>query len=117
MNKTFCILVCVFISVSMFGQTNADSISIKASYCEIVGTQALFTRKLTISIDYGQDKGSFFKPTDSRLRGEDGEPIKFNSMIDVLNVMQKEGWDFVTAYVVGNAQSGYVYHWLLKRKN
>jgi len=29
-------------------------------------------------------------------------------MIDVLNLMQKEGWDFVNAYAIGDAQHGYI---------
>lgn len=76
----------------------------------------LFSKKLTINVDYGQDTGGLFTPKDSRLKGDDGNAIKFNSMIDVLNLMQKEGWDFVTAYVIGDRQAGYVYHWLLKKR-
>ena len=119
MKKIIFIFAILAITISTYGQKNVltvDSIDIKSTYCEIVGTQVLFSRKLTISVDYGQDKGGFFSPKDSRLKGEDGQPTKFNSMIDVLNLMQKEGWDFVTAYVVGNAQTGYVYHWLIKRQ-
>jgi hypothetical protein len=119
MKKTIFILAILAITISSYGQKNVvtvDSINTKASYCEIVGTQTLFSKKLTICVDYGQDTGGFFTPKDTRLKGEDGNPIKFNSMIDVLNLMQKEGWDFVTSYVIGSAQSGYVYHWLLKRK-
>lgn len=38
----------------------------------------------------------------------------FNSMVDGLNFMGKQGWEFVQAYVVttGNAN---VYRWLLKK--
>lgn len=102
--------------ISSIGQTTLDSINTKASYCEIVGTQGFLSSKLTIVVDYGQDTGKFFEFKDARLKGENGKALKFNSMIDVLNLMQKEGWDFVTAYAIGDAQKGYVYHWLLKRK-
>jgi len=101
--------------VSTIGQTTLDSISSKASYCEIVGTQGLFSTKLTIMIDYGQ-KTNFWKPQNNMLTSEEGKPIKFNSMIDVLNLMHSEGWEFVNAYAIGDAQKGYVYHWLLKKK-
>jgi hypothetical protein len=118
MKKLIFIFTVLFICISMYGQNvvTIDSISSKASYCEIVGTSGLFTTKLTIMVDYGQEKGNIFNYKDSRLKGENGKAIKFNSMIDVLNLMQKEGWDFVTAYTVGDAKSGYVYHWLLKKK-
>jgi hypothetical protein len=116
MKKILIIALCVVSSITLFGQTNLDSISSIASYCEIVGTQGLFSKKLTINIDYGQETGSFWNPKDTRLKDENGKAIKFNSMIDVLNLMQKEGWDFVNAYAIGDAKSGYVYHWLLKRK-
>jgi hypothetical protein len=38
-------------------------------------------------------------------------------MIDALNFMGKGGWEFVQAYTVGNAQSGYIYHFLLKKQS
>jgi hypothetical protein len=118
MKKIIFITTVLFISISMFCQNviTVDSIKREASYCEIVGTQGLFSSKLTIVVDYGQEQGNIFTYKDSRLKGQDGKAIKFNSMIDVLNLMQKEGWDFVTAYTIGDAQKGYVYHWLLKRK-
>jgi len=117
MKKLFFIALCTICSISLFGQTTLDSLNTKVSYCEIVGTQGFFSKKITITIDYGQETGSFWHPKDQRLRDENGNAIKFNSMIDVLNLMQKEGWDFVTAYIIGDAKSGYVYHWLLKRRN
>lgn len=115
MKKVLFLAVFVFFSFTMFSQTTIDSVSVKAAYCEIVGTQGLFSSKLTIMIDYGQ-KTNFWKPQNNMLSGEDGKPIKFNSMIDVLNLMNSEGWDFVNAYAIGDAQKGYVYHWLLKKK-
>lgn len=117
MKKSLLLSLLVISSLSTFCQTTIDSVNVKATYCEIVGTQGFFSSKLTIRIDYGQDNGSIFNPKDSRLKGEDGKAIKFNSMIDVLNVMHSEGWDFITAYVIGDSQKGYVYHWLLKRRN
>lgn len=120
-NRLFAILFVFALSLfafpnSIFSQTTLDSINSKATYCEIVGTQGLLSRKLTIVVDYGQDTGKFFEFKDARLKGENGKALKFNSMIDVLNLMQKEGWDFVTAYTIGDSKMGYVYHWLLKRK-
>ncbi len=85
----------------------------KFLYCEIVGSASLFSTKVKIDVDYGQEV-SFWKQ-DRRMKSETGESIKFNSMVDALNHMGTEGWDFVQAYVVtvGNQN---VYHWMLKRK-
>jgi hypothetical protein len=122
MNMKKLLLLSTFLvfAIICVGQTRTDSISPSPSsttYCEIVGTQGLFSSKITVEIDYGQDKGGFFDRADSRLKDENGKLKKFNSMIDVLNVMSSEGWDFVNAYAIGDKQSGYVYHWLMKRKS
>lgn len=94
MKKYLIVALCALSSITLFGQTTLDSLSTKASYCEIVGTQGLFSKKLTINIDYGQETGSFWNPKDTRLKDENGNAIKFNSMIDVLNLMQKERLGF-----------------------
>jgi len=117
MKKIAFVILGLLLYCQLFSQTTIDSINNKASYCEIVGTQSFLSSKLTIVVDYGQNKGNFWAQltNDSRLKDENGKPIKFNSMIDVLNMMHSEGWDFITAYTIGDAQHGYVYHWLLKR--
>lgn len=83
------------------------------TYCELVGMQTLLG-KTSVSVDFGQ--GSFFK--DNRLVDENGDVIKFNSMIDAMNYMGALGWDFEQAYVVtvgtGNSRQN-VYHWLLSK--
>ncbi len=94
MKKYLIVALCALSSITLFGQTTLDSLSTKASYCEIVGTQGLFSKKLTINIDYGQETGSFWNPKDTRLKDENGDAIKFNSMIDVLNLMQKRRLGF-----------------------
>jgi len=116
MKKFIIVALCSVFSITLFGQTTLDSLNSKATYCEIVGKQGLFSKKLTINIDYGQETGSFWHSKDTRLKDENGDAIKFNSMIDVLNLMQQEGWDFVNTYVIGDAKDGYVYHWLLRRR-
>jgi len=77
-----------------------DSISVtkKYVYCEILGTGSLFSTKVKIDIDYGQEVG--FWNQDRRLKDENGKSVKFNSMVDALNYMGTLGWEFVQAYVV-----------------
>jgi hypothetical protein len=83
----------------------------KFVYCEIVGTAKILSNKVTIQIDLGQ-KAKYFE--DKRLKDNSGNPIIFNSMIDALNFMGKQGWDFAQAYTVTIGQSN-VYHYLLKK--
>lgn len=87
-------------------------------YCQIVGTGKFMSNKLTIEVDFGQEKG-FWSNSDMRLRNAAGEPMVFNSMVDAMNWMGADGWEFMQAYVVtvpssmGGGQN--VYHWLLKK--
>lgn len=102
------ITLAVFIAIGFvsFGQTTP-----KYVYCEIVGTTNMTHTKVTIKIDYGQARKVF---ADTRLNDEDGRVKKFNSMIDALNYMGKQGWEFEQAYAVamGNV---HVYHYLMKK--
>lgn len=84
-------------------------------YCQIVGTAKLLSNKVNVEIDFGQAKGFW---SDNRLRGEDGKPMTFNSMVDAMNWMGADGWEFMQAYVIttGSGMGGQnVYHWLLKK--
>jgi hypothetical protein len=68
---------------------------------------------VTVVIDYGEETKFF---SDNRLRDEEtGKVHAFNSMVDALNYMGSNGWEFVQAYVVTNGQQN-VYRWLLKMK-
>lgn len=102
------ILLLLFCAVS-YGQTNDDQRK-SYIYCEIVGTSKLMSNKCTIVLDFGQ----FNKfASDQRLIDDDGKVIVFNSMVDAMNWMGKDGWEFLQAYVITGAY-GNVYHWLLK---
>ena len=107
MKKVFFIALFATMSICAFAQDN-----LKASfiYCEIVGTQKFMSNKVSIEMDYGQ--AAKFGES-KKLRGDDGKPVVFNSMVDAMNMMGAQGWEFVQAYVV-TAQNQNVYHWLLK---
>lgn len=79
-------------------------------YCEILGTQKLLSNKCTITVDFGQNT-KFGE--DTRLRDENGKVMTFNSMVDAMNWMGAQGWEFLQAYIVTIGQQN-VYHWLLK---
>ena len=45
---------------------------------------------------------------------EKGKALKFNSMVDAMDFMGKNGWKFIHAYVVASSNQN-VYHWLLEK--
>jgi len=118
MRKIIIAAAILLISFTSYGQTTITQPSgDKFAYCELVGTPKLLSTKLIIQVDYGQDKGGLFSANDSRVRDEvTGKVKSFNSMVDALNFMGGEGWEFVQAYITGDAQTGFIYHWLLKTK-
>ncbi len=105
------ILVCFWVKGQ---EVTTVSDSVKYTYCEIVGTAKFLSTKVNIQIDFGQETKW---GQDNRYKDpETGKPIVFNSMIDALNFMGKDGWQFVQAYIVTESSSGNVYHYLLKKE-
>ena len=114
------LLIIALLSISTLTKAQSvlvDGTDINAmdiSYCELVGyNTGAFTKKLNVYVDYGQKNklGVEVVITDANKK-----PILFNSMIDALNFMNKNGWEFESTYAVNDAGLGSVYHYLLKRK-
>lgn len=80
-------------------------------YCEIVATPRLLSNKVTIDINYGDEK-SIWK--DTRLKNDEGRLKKFNTVIDALNYMGKDGWIFINAFPVINGTTQ-IYHYIFKK--
>ena len=92
--------------------SNAQSESTRAEqYCQVIATPRLLSNKVTIDIDFGDEK-SFWN--DSRLKTEAGRVKKFNTIIDALNYMGKEGWIFINAYPVRRGDTE-IYHYAFKK--
>jgi hypothetical protein len=65
-------------------------------YCEItIGTGGLFSNKVTLAIDHGNAVRRAL--TDYRLRDNNDELITFNTRVDALNYMGRQGWILVNA--------------------
>ncbi len=107
------IIICLWLTPSLT-IANSQSDSTKYEYCELIGTHRAFTAsKVTITVDFGQDRSGWANP---RVKDEQTGKVKiFNSMVDALNYMGKDGWEFVQAYVVTTNEQN-VYHWMLKKK-
>ncbi len=88
---------------------------IDVEYVQIVGTSRFLSNKLTIEIDFGQVDKLFSSDKDTRLKDVNGKNLIFNSMIDALNFMIDNNYEFVQAYAFAvNNQN--VYHYLLRKK-
>jgi len=115
MKKIILSFFALFLSITAFSQT-VNEIPIKeidVEYVQIVGTSKLLSTKLTIEIDFGQRTKFFSSGKETIVKDESGEKMIFNSMIDALNFMSKNGFEFVNAYAItiGNQN---VYHYLLR---
>lgn len=85
-------------------------------YVQIVGTSKLLSTKLTIEIDFGQNTKFFSTGKETIVKDENGKNMVFNSMIDALNFMTKNGFEFVNAYAISVSSTQNVYHYLLRKK-
>jgi hypothetical protein len=82
-------------------------------YCEVVATGKLLSNKVTIDIDYGEER-SIWK--DHRLRNDEGKLKKFNSVMDAINYLGKDGWKLVNAFPVSSGNGPMVYHYVFKKE-
>ncbi len=87
---------------------------IDVEYVQIVGTSKLLSTRLIIQIDFGQ-RTKVFSTKETIVRDTDGKAVEFNSMIDALNFMSQNGYEFVNAYAITIGNSN-VYHYLLRNK-
>jgi hypothetical protein len=108
MKRLMFFLVLFFLVVLSTNAQNAKSYA----FCELVGTAGLLSTKVSVEIDFGQKVG-FFET--SFVRDAKGKRVKFNSMIDAMNSMGAQGWEFIQAFVVTTSGQN-VYHYVLKKE-
>ena len=106
MKKIFTISL-LFFAFNSFAQEKVEQ------YCEVVATPKLLSNRVTIDIDYGEER-SFWK--DNRLKTEEGKLKKFNTTIDALNFMGKAGWKLVNAFPVYTGSNSQVYHYVFRKE-
>lgn len=105
------LLVTIILLSSIFLKAQKDTCRIE-QYCQLIATQRILSNKVTIDIDFGEEK-SFWR--DTRLTNYDGKIKKFNTIIDAMNYMGKEGWLFVNAYPVHLAGTE-IFHFAFKKQ-
>jgi hypothetical protein len=108
MRHTIFIFFFFLICSTAFSQS--DSIKVE-QYCQLIVTPRLFSNKVTVDIDFGEEK-SFWR--DERIQTYDGKIRKFNTIIDALNFMGKQGWIFINTYPVEGGGT-VIYHYAFKK--
>jgi hypothetical protein len=109
MKQIFILFIALLIYTTSFSQS--DSIKVE-QYCQLIVTPRLFSNKVTVDIDFGEEK-SFWK--DERMTTYDGKLRKFNTIIDALNFMGKQGWIFINTYPVEGGGT-VIYHYAFKKE-
>lgn len=80
-------------------------------YCQVIATPRLLSNRVTIDLDFGEVKNIW---RDNRLRNGEGKITKFNTVIDALNYMGRQGWIFINAYPVVYGTNT-VYHFAFRK--
>src|SRR5829696_5105979 len=107
MKPAFILFACLLITAV----TKAQKLE---QYCEMTAQNKLFSRKVTIDVDRGEErKWVSFK--DTRVKDDLGKVKSFNSVVDALNFLGASGWKLVNAFLVTEG-GNIVYHYMLKRE-
>ena len=115
MKKNLTIIVLVLCAMFAYSQPKVEQpIKTRRFYCEVKGIEKELSSGLKIIFDFG-DKASYniWGDLSSKLKfvDENGEEIKFNSMVDAANYMVEKGWVFQQAYSSAYG-SRPVIHWI-----
>jgi hypothetical protein len=115
--KKFFITALLLASLTFQAQTVNDIPlkDINVEYIEIVGYSKFMSTKLKVALDFGQHTKMFSSGKETLLKDADGKVVEFNSMIDALNFMSENGYDFTTAYTVTDGDEN-IYHYILRKR-
>jgi hypothetical protein len=108
MKKILIISFVLFIGITSSAQTDTSKVE---QYCQVIALPRLLSNKVTIDIDFGEEKSIW---RDDRLKTIDGKIKKFSTIIDALNYMGLDGWIFINAYPVGVGEN-VTYHFAFKK--
>lgn len=116
--KKILITFTLLFSLVSFGQT-INGVAIKdlnVQYLQIVGTSKFMSSKLNIRIDIGQKIKLMSSNSDTAgIKDANGEVLIFNSIIDALNFMSANGYEFVTSNILVEGEQN-VYYYLMKKR-
>ncbi|SJZ32103.1 hypothetical protein [Sediminibacterium ginsengisoli] len=109
------ILLFLFLTLYSTSAIKAQSDTTKVEqYCELVAQGRLLSNKVTIDVNFGEERKFF--GGDTRLKDEvTGRLKKFNSVTDALNYLGLQGWTLVNAFPLSESSGPKVYHFYFKK--
>jgi len=113
MKKSIVLLIVVFACYTGYSQIYVGDVNINKKqgikYIELVGITKNF--QIQVHVDYGQAK-----PKVEEIRDKNGTIARSANIISALNLMTKNGWEFVTSYGYGTNDENVVRYLLKKEK-
>ena len=111
MKRILMVAILVFAGSTVYSQIYVGDININKKhgieYVELVGITKNF--KTIVHVDYGQAK-----PKAEEIRDKDGKIARSGNIISALNLMTRNGWEFVNSYGYGSNDESIV-RYLLKK--
>lgn len=116
MRASIITLLLLFIGYFMTAQTINDVpfSEIDAEFIQIVGTKKLLSAKVKIDIDFGQ-LNRLLNLNDTKMKDADGNQVEFNSIIDALNFMSANGYEYLDSNAITRGNTD-IYLCLMKKK-
>ncbi|MEO5645177.1 MAG: hypothetical protein ABIS12_17785 [Bacteroidia bacterium] len=106
------ILICCLLG-ALQSEAQQDTTKVE-QYCQMVAKGRFLSNKVTIDMDYGEVR-SIWKG--NRVKDENGNVKKFNTVIDGLNYLGKNNWKLVNAFPVPTDKGESVeYHYVFKKE-
>ena len=99
--KSLIFITCLLVSLSIWSQNALPAKPILIEqYCEVIASQTggLFSYKVNIDVDFGSEMK---KEKDNRIKDTANGFKTFNTIVDALNYMGKQGWMIVTVFENG----------------
>ncbi|MEY3238476.1 MAG: hypothetical protein RI883_2577 [Bacteroidota bacterium] len=116
MKKMFLIAGITLLSLGAKAQVTVDGTDLNnldIKYIEMVGQSKILSMSIKIAIDYGQD----FSWKAQTVKSADGKTAAFNSIVDALNFLDANGWEYVNNYVIQSTSGEVTHRYLLKKKD
>jgi hypothetical protein len=107
MKKLILILAVALLPFVASAQTDTTQTKAREEYCIINVHKGIFDELCVADVDFGQGQEA-----DHRLRDSNRKEIRFNSLVDALNYMARQGWLFVNPL---QSNTGESYKYLMRR--
>ena len=115
--KKLLFVLAVVCSFQLRGQLIIDGKDINADdniqIIHVSGTWivGLVKPKFIFAIDYGQKvESKQFSAKEQMIKDKDGAPQTFNSVMDGINFLIRNGWAYVNSYISTGAQESFTAH-------